>query len=139
MPFKSVLKPAISYFLTVFLLGFVLGVIRELFLLQWLSQRDAELLEMPVILLVSFLAAKYLVVARSQVSREGHFLMIGILALVMMLAFELTVVLGLRGLTLSAYIASCDVIAGSAYLLSLLIYMLMPWFVHKISQRHHSE
>ena len=128
---KSVVTHAVVYFLTVFLVGFVLGVVRELWLLQWLSQRNAELLEMPVILLVSFLVAKYLIVPKSNSGSGGYYILVGFLALFMMVGFELTVVLGLRGLSFSAYIESRDVIAGSAYLLSLLIFMLVPWLVYQ--------
>ncbi len=132
----SVIKPAVSYFFLVFLCGFVLGVVRELWMLQWLSQRNAELMEMPVILLVAWLAATYCVVRPSKKRRDSHFLLVGLLALILMLGFELTVVLGLRGLTLSAYIESRDVISGGAYVLSLMLFMLMPWLVHKFSERN---
>ena len=132
----SVIKPAVSYFFLVFLCGFVLGVVREVWMLQWLSQRNAELMEMPVILLVAWLAATYCVVRPSKIRRDSHFLLVGLLALILMLGFELTVVLGLRGLTFPAYIESRDVISGGAYVLSLMLFMLMPWLVHKFSERN---
>jgi hypothetical protein len=128
---KSVIGAAIGYFMVVFLVGFVLGVVRELWLLQWINERYAELLEMPVILFVSFLVAKYVIVAKSISGDGGRFLLIGFLALIMMVGFELTVVLGLRGLNFSEYIESRDVISGSAYVLSLVVFMLMPWLVYQ--------
>lgn len=126
---RIILIPAVYYFLAVFLAGFVLGVVRELWLIQWMSQRQAELLEMPVLLGVAFIAARYLVVQQAIKPTSGRFLTIGLLALLFMLGLELTVVLYLRGLSLSTYIESRDVIAGSAYLASLLIFMLMPWLI----------
>lgn len=132
----SVIKPAVSYFVLVFLCGFVLGVVREVWMLQWLSQRNAELMEMPVILLVAWLVATYCVVRPSKKRRDSYFLLVGLLALILMLGFELTVVLGLRGLTFSAYIESRDVISGGAYVLSLMLFMLMPWLVHKFSEHN---
>lgn len=130
MQLKSAAFQIVGYFSAVFVVGFLLGVVRELWLLQWLSQRNAELVEMPVMLIVSYFAAKYIIVQRSYSRHSSWFLMIGFVALLIMVAFELTVVLGLRGLTFSAYIESRDSIAGSAYLLSLLLFMLMPWLIY---------
>lgn len=134
----SVIKPAVSYFFWVFLCGFVLGVVREVWMLQWLSQRNAELMEMPVILFVAWLSALYCVVRPSKKRRGSHFLLVGLLALILMLGFELTVVLGLRGLTFSAYVESRDVVSGGAYVLSLMLFMLMPWLVFAMNQRNQS-
>ena len=134
----SVMKPAVSYFFLVFLCGFVLGVVREVWMLQWLSQRNAELMEMPVILFVAWLSALYCVVRPSKKRRGSHFLLVGLLALILMLGFELTVVLGLRGLTFSAYVESRDVVSGGAYVLSLMLYMLMPWLVFAMNQHNQS-
>ncbi|MFV0542985.1 MAG: hypothetical protein ACK5L8_04760 [Marinicella pacifica] len=134
----SVIKPAVSYFFWVFLCGFVLGVVREVWMLQWLSQRNAELMEMPVILFVAWLSATYCVVRPSKKRRGSHFLLVGLLALILMLGFELTVVLGLRGLTFSAYVESRDVVSGGAYVLSLMLYMLMPWLVFAMNQHNQS-
>lgn len=134
----SVIKPAVSYFFWVFLCGFVLGVVREVWMLQWLSQRNAELMEMPVILFVAWLSALYCVVRPSKKRRGSHFLLVGLLALILMLGFELTVVLGLRGLTFSAYVESRDVVSGGVYVLSLMLFMLMPWLVFAMNQRNQS-
>lgn len=134
----SVIKPAVSYFFWVFLCGFVLGVVRELWMLQWLSQRNAELMEMPVILFVAWLSALYCVVRPSKKRRGSHFLLVGLLALILILGFELTVVLGLRGLTFSAYVESRDVVSGGVYVLSLMLFMLMPWLVFAMNQRNQS-
>lgn len=134
----SVIKPAVSYFFWVFLCGFVLGVVREVWMLQWLSQRNAELMEMPVILFVAWLSALYCVVRPSKKRRGSHFLLVGLLALILMLGFELIVVLGLRGLTFSAYVESRDVVSGGAYVLSLMLFMLMPWLVFAMNQRNQS-
>ncbi|GAA4810058.1 hypothetical protein GCM10011365_15030 [Marinicella pacifica] len=134
----SVIKPAVSYFFWVFLCGFVLGVVREVWMLQWLSQRNAELMEMPVILFVDWLSALYCVVRPSKKRRGSHFLLVGLLALILMLGFELTVVLGLRGLTFSAYVESRDVVSGGVYVLSLMLFMLMPWLVFAMNQRNQS-
>ena len=52
--------PAFAYFLIVFGAGFLLGTIRVLLLLPVLGERAAELLEMPFMLIVIVLAARWI-------------------------------------------------------------------------------
>lgn len=54
---------------------------------------------------------------------------VGLIALAFMLSAELTVVLGLRGLTFSGYVATRDTVSGAAYLLMLVVFAVMPWLV----------
>ena len=44
---------------------------------------------------------------------------------------ELTVVLGLQGLTLQAYVAGRDPVAGTVYAASLVVFALMPLAVER--------
>lgn len=119
---------AAAYFGLVFAAGFALGTLRELVLLRWLSQRAAELAEMPVMLIVSFLAARF-VVGRLRTADLPRRLALGCVALGLLLAAEFLVVLRLRGLGLSEYLASRDPVAGTAYALSLLLFAFMPAIV----------
>jgi hypothetical protein len=70
--------------------------------------------------------AARVVVGRMRHPGPGACLAIGALALLFMLLVEFTVVLGLRGITLVQYLESRDPVAGGAYALSLLLFMLMP-------------
>lgn len=54
----NVLKAGALYFAIVFGAGFVLGPIRVLWLVPRVGTRVAELMEMPVMLLVSVLSAR---------------------------------------------------------------------------------
>lgn len=108
-----------------FAAGFVLGTLRQLVLLRWLSERTAELAEMPVMLLVSFLAARF-VVSRLRKASLPWRLATGGGALALLLAAELLVVLELRGLGLAEYLAGRDPVAGTAYALSLVLFAGMP-------------
>ncbi len=125
IPVLSVLRYSLLYFALVFAAGFALGVIRVLWLAPMLGERNAELAELPVMLVVITVAARF-VVARMPHPGPGTCLATGALALALMLLVEFTVVLGLRGLTLAQYLESRDAVAGSAYALSLLLFMLMP-------------
>lgn len=120
-------RAGVIYFLMVFAAGFVLGTVRVLALVPRLGERTAELLEIPVMLGVSFLAARW-VVRRYAVER-GARLTVGLVALALLVAAEVGVVLGLRGETLGAYVAGRDPVAGAAYLVSLLLFAAMPLLV----------
>jgi hypothetical protein len=54
---------------------------------------------------------------------------IGILALSILIIVEFTLVLKLRGLSIPEYIQSRDPIAGTVYLVMLLIFAIMPTVV----------
>jgi hypothetical protein len=123
-------KLAASYFGVVFAAGFALGVIRTLWLVPALGERNAELLELPLMVIIYTAVAFHLVrrwEARLTVKRA---IVAGASALLILLAFEFSVVLYLRGLTLNEYLESKDWLSGSAYLLSLLVFGAMPAFVY---------
>ncbi|MGD8415788.1 MAG: hypothetical protein PVH91_01885 [Pseudomonadales bacterium] len=114
----------IVYFGLVFSAGFLLGVVRVLWLVPLVGDRLAELAEAPLMLVVIVLSAR-LVVRRFPASRSGH-LASGVLALIVLVVVEFSVVLGVRGLSISQYLAERDPIAGSVYLLMLLVFAVMP-------------
>jgi hypothetical protein len=53
----------------------------------------------------------------------------GLIALVLLLGAEFTVVLKVRHLTLTQYIAGRDPVAGTVYILMLLAFAVMPIFI----------
>jgi len=53
----------------------------------------------------------------------------GLLALGFLLGAELTLVLWLRGLTITEYLATRDPVSGTAYLIALLVFAVIPLFV----------
>lgn len=120
------LPAGLAYFALVFAAGFALGVVRIGWLVERIGERSAELLEMPLMLAVVFLAARWVVKRFSLPPTVGPRLGVGFLALALLLACELTVVLALRGLTFGEYLASRDPLAGAAYAVSLLLFALMP-------------
>jgi hypothetical protein len=120
---------ALAYFALVFGAGFLLGSIRVPYLVPRFGERMAELLEMPIMLAITFLAAKY-VVRRYQVSRDMTSRMaVGLLALSLLVAAELTLVVSLQGQSIPAYVASRDPVSGSVYVAMLALFGLMPWIV----------
>lgn len=117
------------YFTMAFGTGFVLGVFRIMWLMPRVGPRVAELMELPVMLVVSFLAARWIVrrlgVAADVRSRLG----MGAVALTLLLVAEVSLVNRLRGLTFEEYLESRDPVAGTAYAVTLAAFGLMPWLI----------
>ncbi|WP_146395934.1 hypothetical protein [Pseudobythopirellula maris] len=116
---------SLTYFGIVFAVGFVLGTVRTLWLVQALGERNAELLEAPVMIAVSFAAAGF-VLERFSIDTIQSAATTGVVALMLLLAVEFSVVLGIRGLTVQEYFESRDPIAGGVYALSLLLFAGFP-------------
>lgn len=118
-----------AYFAIIFGTGFLLGTLRVLLLVPALGERHAELAEMPLMLIAIYFSARFLVRKLSKITSTIGYLYAGIIALLLLLVFEFTVVLGLRDMSLQDYFSSRDPVSGTAYVVSLLIYMLMPYIM----------
>lgn len=121
---STVLRAALVYFAIVFAAGFALGVVRVPLLEPRLGERAAQLIEMPIMLVVVYLAAGHVV--RRGVARE-RWLAVGGSALALLLGAELLLVIAFSEQGLEADLASRDPVAGAAYLASLVLFALMPW------------
>ena len=130
----QVLKAGVLYFALVFAAGFALGTVRVLWLVPAVGTRLAELVEAPLMLVVTVLAARWMVrrfvVAASLQTRLG----VGLVALGLLLAVEFTVVLWLRGLTIADYMATRDPVSGAVYVVLLGVFAVMPALVGRRSR-----
>lgn len=124
-----ILKAGVLYFLLVFGAGFVLGSIRVLWVVPQLRTRNAELLEMPIMLIVIVLAARWVLRRFALPLAASTRLGMGFVALALLLLAELTLVLWLRGMSIREYLVTRDPVSGTAYLISLGILVVMPLFV----------
>ncbi len=79
-------------------------------------------------LVAIFFSARF-VIRQFPATRHLDYLVSGGLALLLMVLVEFSVVLGLRGLTISEYLNDRDPIAGGIYVLMLIIFALIPWFI----------
>jgi len=127
---REILGAGALYFALVFGAGFVVGFVRVLWLVPLVGERAAELLEAPLMLAVTIVAARW-VVRRRAVPPTTSRLGVGLVALGLMLVVELTFVLGLRGMTLREYLAGRDAVAGTVYVTMLVIFVLMPLVVRR--------
>ncbi len=125
----QILKTGFLYFALVFAAGFVLGILRELWAVPGFGQMTAELMEMPVMLVVIVFAARWTVRRLETPPAPFARLGIGLVALGALIFMELTVVLAMRGLTLRDYIETRDPVSGTVYLVMLGVFAIMPLLV----------
>jgi hypothetical protein len=126
---KETLKAGVLYFALVFAAGFVLGTFRTLWAVPRLGVRTAELMEAPIMLGVSILAARWVVRRVSIPPLWPRRLAMGCIALGLMLLAEFSVVLWVRGLTIRGYFEARDAVSGTAYFLTLGVFAVIPMFV----------
>lgn len=130
---SSVVRAALVYFALVFATGFALGTIRVLFVVPKLGVRWAELLELPVMLLASAIAARFCM------RRFGPFptssrAAIGAMALVLLVGAELGMA-ALQSRSVADYIAGRDPVSGIAYVIALLAFAAMPVLIGRPLRR----
>ena len=125
----QILKAGILYFIVVFGAGFLLGPIRILWVVPRLGTRVAELLEAPIMFVITIVAARRIVrrfaMPPTPSSRVG---MRGV-ALSLMLIAEFTLVVWLRGLSIREYLEGRDPVAGTVYYATLGPFAIMPLLV----------
>jgi pimeloyl-ACP methyl ester carboxylesterase len=126
---STVLRAAGLYFLAVFGAGFVLGVVRTLWLVPQVGSRAAELIEMPLMLAVMIYAARAVVRRYALSPRPAVRLAVGGLACASLLALELALVLPMRGVSFGEYWARLDPVSGSVYYALLAVYALLPLLI----------
>ena len=124
-----ILKAGVLYFVVVFGAGFALGTIRVLWIVPRFGTRMAELMEAPIMFVVTFLAARWMVRRFALPPTAAMRLSAGFLALGLLLIAEFVFVLWLRGLTIGGYLATRDPVSGTAYIVMLVVFALMPLFV----------
>jgi len=124
-----ILKTGVQYFALVFGAGFVLGTIRTLWVTPHLGTRTAELLEMPIMLWVTILAAGWIVRRYPQTPTPSKRLSIGLVALGLLLAAEFGLAFVLRRVTGGGYVANRDPITTTAFVVLLGVFAAMPLLV----------
>jgi hypothetical protein len=123
------LKGGVLYFAAVFGAGFVLGPIRMVWVVPRLGARMAELLEAPIMLVITFVAARWIVRRLAVPPTPSGRLGMGGIGLGLMLIAEFTLVLWLRGLSIRDYIAGRDPVAATVYYATLGAFGILPLLV----------
>jgi hypothetical protein len=120
---------ALEYVARVFGAGFVLGIVRELWIRPHVGVRAAELLELPLMLVAVVLAAR--AIDRRWLAGSGARTRVvaGLSALVLLLTAEIVLGMMLRGLSVRDALLARDPVSGTAYYVSLVVFALMPWYL----------
>jgi hypothetical protein len=131
----QILKAGMLYFVFVFGAGFLLGPIRILWIVPRLGTRVAELLEAPIMFVITIVAARWIVRRLAVPSTASSRLSMGSIALSLLLIAEFTLVLWLRGLSIREYLAGRDAVAVTVYYVMLGAFAIMPLLVARRSGR----
>lgn len=131
----NVLKAGLSYFALVLGAGFVLGPIRLLWLVPRVGTRTAELIELPIMLVIIVASARWLVRRLVVPPRPAGTLGMGFLALALLVAVELFLIGPLQGYSASDYFSARDPVSGSAYFASLVLFALIPFLLTRNRNR----
>ena len=122
----QILKGGVLYFALVFGAGFVLGPIRILWVVPRWGTRMAELMEAPIMLVVTIVAARWIVRRLAVPSTPSSRIGMGCIALGFLLVAEFTLVLWLRGISIGEYLATRDPVSGTVYYMMPGVFAIMP-------------
>lgn len=127
----KIIKAGVIYFILVFGVGFILGPIRLLLVVPRFGTRMAELMETPIMIVVIIVAARWIVRHYAVPPTPSYRLGMGFIALGLLLVAEFSLVLWLRGMLISEYFATRDLVSGTAYYVSLGVFGIMPLLVER--------
>lgn len=122
-------QSAAIYFALVFGAGFTLGPIRVLLLEPRLGVRMAELIEAPLMLLAIVLAAHWITRTRCGRCTPAARLGIGLVTAGLVLAADIAVGVGLRGMTVIEVFTGRDPVSGPVYYALVLLTASAPWLM----------
>lgn len=108
-------KAGVLFFALVFGASFVLGTVRRLWIVPRVGARRAELMETPIMLVVTIVAARWTVLRLEVPALPSARLEVGCLALVLMLVAEFGLLLWIRGMSIRDYLATRDPVSGTIY------------------------
>lgn len=114
------------YFLIAFMVGFALGVVRELFVAPYVTSDLAVVLETPVMAVVSWFAAGFSIRRLSAPGDPARRLIVGVLALGLLLGAEELLTQALRGGSLLEQWSSYGYLAMAANFAGLTWFTVAP-------------
>jgi type IV secretory pathway TrbD component len=123
------IEAGVLYFFLVFGAGFVLGTVRTLWVVPRVGTRTAELMEAPIMLVITIVAARWVVMRLAVPAAASARLGVGCIALLLLLVAEFGFMLWLRRLTIRQYLASRDPVSGTVYYVMLAVFASMPLLV----------
>lgn len=126
---RRTLAAAATYFGIVFAVAFALSVVRTLFVASRTGEVAAVLIETPLILLVSWFAARWSILRFRIAARALDRLTMGGAAFALLMIVETAVSLLLLARPLEAQLAAYGTVAGAIGLLAQMAFALVPLLV----------
>jgi hypothetical protein len=133
----NLIKAGLIYFAFVFAIGFFLGTIRILWLVPSLGIRNAELLEMPLMLVAIMMAGNWINLHLHHQNQSWSKIAVGLCALILLLGAEILTGMSLQGLSFLEVFTKHDPVSGTVYYLMLGVFALMPWLLWKYGNYDH--
>ncbi len=130
-----IVSAAIAYWAMVFALGFVLGTIRMLWVIPLVGLMPATMIEVPIILAASWLAAGWLV-RRFAIASTREALLVGALAFAILMAAECALAAALLGQAPVEWLAGLQQPHALLGLGGQVAFALMPWLIARRAPRH---
>jgi len=118
----------VRYFAIVFAIAFGFGTIRTIWLTPAIGATPAVLVELPLILGVSFLAARH-IIARGRIATGGAALGAGAIAFALLMIAEAGLAVLVFGQSLTTWQAALWRVPGVIGLAGQLVFALMPWLL----------
>ncbi|MBX7528024.1 hypothetical protein [Qipengyuania vesicularis] len=119
------LRAGTAYWAMVFALGFVLGTVRVLWGAEAIGETAFILIELPVMLAASTLAARWLL-RRFAIDTAGEALAMGALAFALLILAELALATGLSGMTAREWLMEAWQVPGIYGTLGQILFGLIP-------------
>jgi hypothetical protein len=123
------LKAPFLYFVLVFIAGFALGTAREFLITPIVGLTNALLIEIPIMAVVAFFAARFVLDRTPEARTSGDRLFIGCAAFILLLIAEEAMTRILRGMSIFTLWADFELIAAIANIVGLGLFMVMPSLV----------
>ena len=125
------LKAGTIYFLLVFAVGWVLGPIRELWLVPHLGRTTGSMFEAPLMVIAMILAAGWVLRRLNVPYALNARLGVGLVALAILLVAEIAGVRWVRRISIQEYLACNATPSGLISLLLFLLFAAMPSLVER--------
>ena len=134
-----VLKAGAVYFLFMFVVGWILGPIRELWAVPRFGRLTGVLVEAVIMLIAMALSSRWAIRRFHVKPKFGSTISMGLVALGILVPAELAGVVWVRGLSLPEYLASFATAPGLVSLLMFVLFAAMPTIVARAGRNRVGE
>ena len=117
---------AFSYFLIVFTAGFILGAMRMFIFAPYLGNAVAVVLEVPIMLSISWYVCRAIIARAGIPARRAHGLVMGGLAFALLMVAEVAISVVLLGRTFAQHVAGYAATGSMVGLAAQIAFALFP-------------